>query len=178
MHYLPLVLLLTLLTSACSSIPVDHYAGGKPALDPADFFRGELTAHGVVMDRSGRVIRSFNADILASWKDGVGTLDEDFIFDDGEKQKRVWTLTPDGTGGYEGTAGDVVGTGALGWAGNALFMDYVLRIPWRDGTVDVRVDDRMYRVSERVLINESRMQKFGVTVGRIVLTIVRQPGST
>jgi hypothetical protein len=128
------------------------------------------------MDRGDRVLRYFNADIDASWTDGVGTLDEHFLFDDGEQQQRIWTLTPDAGGGYTGTAGDVVGDGRLTFAGNAVFLDYVLRIPYGEGTIDVRVDDRMYLVEENVLINESRLFKLGIDVGRILLTIVRHAG--
>ena len=53
--------------------------------------------------------------------------------------------------------------------------DYVLRIPYGDGTIDLSVDDRIYAVSKDVLINESRMSKFGFDVGRIILTIIRHP---
>jgi hypothetical protein len=44
-----------------------------------------------------------------------------------------------------------------------------------DGPVDVRIDDRMYRIGEHVLINESRLEKFGLGVGEILLTIIRHP---
>ncbi|MEE4662035.1 MAG: DUF3833 domain-containing protein [Halieaceae bacterium] len=159
--------------TACSNVTVEDYQQGKPLLTPETFFDGKLTAHGVVMNRAGKVTRHFNADIDAYWRDGVGTLDEDFVFDDGEQQKRVWTLTPDGNGGYIGRAGDVIGDGSLSYAGNAMFLDYVLRVPYGDGSIDLRVDDRMYLVAPNVLINESRLSKFGVNVGRLLLTIVR-----
>jgi hypothetical protein len=157
----------------CSPVQVSDYAEFEPKLDPQTFFDGPLTAHGVVKDRSGRVIRSFNADIEASWDGGVGTLVEDFVFDDGELQQRIWTLTPDSEGGFIGTAADVVGPGELRLAGNSIFLKYVLRIPYSDSTVDVAVDDRMYLVAPEVLINESVMSKFGVRVGSILLVIVR-----
>ena len=167
------VLCMALLTG-CSTTGVERYADGEPALVPEQFFDGELSAHGVVKDRSGSVIRRFNASILAYWEDGVGTLEEDFLFDDGEESRRVWTLTPGGDGGYRGTAGDVVGEGVIRVAGNSMFLDYVLRIPWRESTLDLRIDDRMYLVNENVLINESRMVKFGITVGSILLVIERR----
>ena len=161
------------LTSACSSITVDDYADNEPTLVAEEFFDGQLTAHGVVKDRSGKVIRSFNADIKAYWKDGIGTLEEDFVFDDGEVDRRVWTLTPAGPNRYIGTAGDVVGDGVVTIAGNSMFLDYVLRIPFGDGTLDLRIDDRMYLVHPDILINESRMLKFGFQVGEILLVIAR-----
>jgi hypothetical protein len=117
------------------------------------------------------VIRYFNADIKAYWQDGIGTLEEDFLFDDGEPDRRVWTLTPTGEGRYVGTAGDVVGEGKITVAGNSMFLDYVLQIPWDDGTLDLRIDDRMYLVNPTTLINESIMTKFGIRVGEILLVI-------
>lgn len=159
--------------SGCSDVRVNEYSDNTPVLNPQEFFDGKLSAHGVVKDRAGKVIRYFNADILATWADGIGTLEEDFVFDDGEVQRRVWTLTPDGSGGYIGTAGDVVGEGRITLSGNSMFLDYVLRIPFNDGTLDLRIDDRMYLVSPDILINESRMEKFGIRVGEILLVIKR-----
>lgn len=159
--------------SGCSSVSVGDYAGNRPVLQPERFFDGDLSAHGVIKDRGGRVIRRFTADIKAYWHDGVGTLEEDFVFDDGELDRRVWTLRPTGPGRYVGTAGDVVGEGEIEVAGNSMFLAYVLRIPYGDGTLDLRIDDRMYLVSENVLINESKMYKFGLRVGEILLVIRR-----
>ena len=165
---------LTLL-GGCSSVTVMDYAGRTPVFDVETFFDGPLAAHGVVKDRGGKVIRSFSATIDASWDEGVGTLDEDFIFDDGEKQKRIWTLRrqPDGT--YIGTAGDVSGEGILTQAGNSVFLDYVLQVPYRGSTIDVRVDDRMYLLTPDLLINESTLRKFGLAVGELLLVIQRVP---
>lgn len=159
------------LLSACASVSVEDYANNEPRLVAEQFFDGQLMAHGVVKDRGGKVIRYFNASIDASWRDGIGTLDERFVFDDGERQTRVWTLKPTGDGNYIATAGDVIGDGRMKVAGNSLFLDYVLRIPYDGDTLDLRIDDRMYLVSERVLLNESIMTKFGFEVGRIMLVI-------
>ena len=168
-----LLLTLTTLTS-CSSVTVQRYADNEPRFVAEEFFDGKLSAHGVVKDRSGEVIRYFSATIDAWWDDGIGTLDERFVFDDGERQTRVWKLRPNGDGSYIATAGDVVGEGRMQVAGNSLFLDYVLRIPYGDGTIDLRIDDRMYLVSERVLLNESIMTKWGFEVGQIMLVIEKQ----
>jgi hypothetical protein len=163
------------LAQGCASIKVTDYSGNEPQLDIEAFFDGQLTAHGVVKDRGGKVIRYFNAEIDAHWTDGIGTLDEHFVFDDGETQRRVWTLKPTGDGRYAGSAGDVVGEGRLEQAGNSVFLDYVLRIPYRGQDVDVKVDDRMYLVSPDILINESRLSKWGLHVGTLLLVIERRP---
>ena len=115
---------LATLLFGCSTASVDDHATQAPAFAPENFFSGSLSAHGVVKNFSGSVIRHFQANIIGCWENGVGTLDEDFVFDDGEEQTRIWTLTPDGDQTYIGTAGDVVGNGEARWAGNAMYLDY------------------------------------------------------
>src|SRR6056297_913722 len=168
-----LIVAATVALSACTNVSVSDYRGETPRFDPETFFSGELVAHGMLKDRGGRVTRRFIAEIDASWRDGVGTLDEQFVFSDGEESKRVWTLRPDGPGRYIGTAGDVVGESPVTVAGNAMFLDYTLRVPYGDGTIDVQIDDRMYLIDDSTLINESVMRKFGFRVGEIVLVIRR-----
>jgi len=168
-------LYLMLFIGACGSTSVTDYQDREPRFEPESFFDGALTAHGVVKDFSGTAIRHFNADIVGCWSDGVGTLDESFVFDDGEQQTRIWTLTPSGDQTYIGTAGDVIGDGTARWEGNAMFLDYTLRIALEDSSIDVHIDDRMYRISDNVVVNESKMRKWGFGVGEIVLTLIRHP---
>ena len=112
---------LILSLAACSSAGVTYYADQLPKLVLEDFFDGNLEAYGVVKDWRGRVIRKFEADIIAYWDRGVGTLEEDFIFDDGEIDRRVWTLNPLDQGRYSGIADDVVGEGDVAVEGNSAF---------------------------------------------------------
>lgn len=171
-----LLLVTCVLLASCSSVDVGNYAERQPVFLPETFFAGSLKAYGVVKNYQGYASRSFVADIDACWKDGVGTLDESFLFDNGEPQTRVWSLSKNGDGStYSATAGDVRGVGTAAVSGNAMFLDYVLTIALEDGSIDVSVDDRMYLVDDNVLINESVMRKFGVPVGEILLTIIRYP---
>lgn len=171
---LPAALFATIFLTGCASVKVNDYAGFTPSMVPETFFDGQLTAHGVVKNWTGKVTRYFNADINAFWKGSIGTIEEDFIFDDGEKQRRVWTLTRHGDGSYIGTAGDVVGEAKGNVAGNSMFLKYVLAVPYGDGTINLVIDDRMYLVNPDTLINESEMRKFGLNVGQIILVIRKQ----
>lgn len=160
--------------AGCAGPALEDYEGNEPALVPEDFFQGELSARGVVKDFSGEVIRTFDADIDASWDEqGVGTLDEVFRYSDGEEQTRVWTLEPR-DGGYHATAGDVVEPGHMRWSGNAIHMNYVLRVPYDGDTIDVRMDDWMFLITDDTLINQTTMSKWGVDVGEVVLVIQKK----
>jgi len=168
------LLLSTVLLVGCAGPALEDYKDREPVLTPQQFFTGELYARGVVKNFSGEVIRTFDADISASWdSNGVGTLDEEFRFDDGEVQTRVWTLTPD-NGALHADAGDVVEPGTMRWQGNAINMNYVLRVSYGDGTIDVRMDDWMYLITPDTLINQTTMSKWGIEVGEIVLVISRK----
>jgi hypothetical protein len=168
-----LVLTVGLLT-ACASQDIDHYAQRRPDFDPQQYFNGNLTAHGVLKNRRGEVTRYFNAAIKAYWRNGIGTLEERFVFDDGEIQYRTWILRPDAKGGYLATAGDVIGEGQAQVVGNAMNLQYTLRVNYRSDTLDLAVDDWMYRVDDNTVINESVLRKFGFKVGSIQLAIIRQ----
>lgn len=175
-RFILLLIAVIALLSGCSGPALTDYADRGPWLVPEQFFSGELTARGVVKDFSGEVIRTFDADIAASWDSaGVGTLDEVFRFDDGEVQNRVWTLTPsESHNSYHAEAGDVVEPGTMRWSGNAIHMNYLLRVAYGDGTLDVRMDDWMYLATPDTLINQTTMSKWGIDVGEIVLVIQKR----
>ena len=169
------VLLCLLLLTACSTSDVSLYAKNEPKFDLQRFFSGPLTAHGILKNRSGEVTRYFNATLEGRWKAGVGILVEKFVFDDGEIQHRTWIMTPNDQGEYSATANDVVGSGEIKMSGNALFMNYVLQVPYDGDVIEVNVDDRMYMVKDGVVINESIMKKFGVEVGYLSIVIEKVP---
>lgn len=163
--------------TGCAGPGLDDYSDMEPGLTPQEFFTGELSARGVVKNWSGEVIRTFDADISASWDDqGVGTLNEVFRFNDGEVQTRVWTLTPNDDGSLHADAGDVVEPGTMRWQGNAINMEYMLRVAYgdEDDTIDLSMDDWMYLITPDILINETTMTKWGLEVGEIVLVIQKQ----
>ena len=54
------ILTIVLMFIGCSSIDVTKYASYKPIMQPEVFFDGQLTAHGVVKDRAGKVTRSLS----------------------------------------------------------------------------------------------------------------------
>lgn len=170
------LLLLTLFTYlvACSSPDINDYANTAPSLKLEEFFNGKLTAHGVVLDRSGALTRRFSVDLVGTWQGNKGKLEEWFVYDDGEKQTRTWYLENQGNGNYKGTANDVVGT-AMGTAkGSALYWRYQLVIEYQGEPLEVTLDDWMFLINENRLINRTEIIKFGFKVGEVILTIEKE----
>jgi len=156
--------------SGCASQDIQQYATEKPVLDLAEYFNGKVIAHGVFQDRSGQVVRRFVVDMQGTWNGNQGVLDEHFTYSDGSKDRRIWRLTKHADGRYSGTADDVVGPASGQAVGNAFYWTYTLRLPVDGKTYDVRFDDWMYLVDERVMLNRATMSKFGVRLGEVTLS--------
>jgi hypothetical protein len=117
---------LSLLFGCGTTVTPNDYASEKPSLDLQNYFNGTIDAWGMFQDRSGKVVKRFTVVMRCNWQGDVGTLDEDFTYSDGKKQKRVWTLKKVGPNRYIGSASDVVGEAVGVVSGNALRWQYVL----------------------------------------------------
>lgn len=168
------VITLSLIMGGCSSMQIEDFDKTTPEFVPQAYFNGPMTAYGLVKDRSGKVTRRFKGKLVGSWdKNGVGTLDERFVYDDGETQHRVWTLRPTKDKKFIGTAGDIVGEGQMVANGNTVMLDYTMRVPYGDGTIDINVRDWLHLQEDGVILNHSKMKKFGFVVGELVITIIK-----
>lgn len=173
-HFLALVLI-SLMFIGCSKMKIEDFNGKTPEFIPQNYFNGSLTAYGLVEDRSGKIIRTFKGKLIGSWdENGIGTLDEKFVYDDGEELTRVWKLQPTGYKTFDATAGDIVGTAKMIANGNTVMIDYIMTIPYNDTTIDISVKDWLHLQENGVIINHSKMKKYGFTVGELVITIIKE----
>ena len=168
------VLGLSIAVAGCAAIDPGVYADQQPRLDLQRYFNGTLEGHGMFSNRSGQVERRFVVTIAASWKDGVGTLDERFVWSDGETERRVWTLRTDGPGRWIGTAEGVLGEARGVVSGNALHWTYRYRLRTADGgSYDLSFDDWMFLIDDRVMLNRAVMRYFGIRVGEVLISFRR-----
>jgi len=162
------------LTGCAGPTPAD-YAAETPVLDLKTYFDGDLVAHGIFTDRSGKVARRFVVQMTGSWNGNQGTLDERFTYSDGKTERRIWRLTDEGGGRWSGRADDVVGVAQGVAAGNALNWRYTLSLPVDGKVYEVQFDDWMYLMDERVMLNKAVMSKFGVRLGEVTLSFYKNP---
>jgi Protein of unknown function (DUF3833) len=161
---------IALTLGACASPSPADYAAEKPVLDLQRYFNGDITAHGIFTDRSGKVVRRFTVLMKCQWTGDDGVLDEAFTYSDGKTERRIWKLKKLPGGKYTGTAGDVVGVAQGQASGNAFQWAYTLKLPVDDKTYEVQFDDWMYLVDERVMLNKAVMSKFGIRLGEVTLS--------
>ena len=155
--------------TGCASPKVESYAEAEPKLDIRVYVDGKMKAYGTIEDITGEVVSRFTADITGSWDGNVGTLDEQFVFEDGKTEERIWTLTMQDDHNFTGTAHDVIGESVGKQYGNALQMRYTLRRDINGRTLDFSMDDWMYLIDEKHLINKTVMRKFGIPVAKLTI---------
>ena len=177
-HKIVLLIGLGLVMLSCSPAPVDLHHDRKPALSLEEFFEGNTVAYGIFENRYGNLERQFRVNIMGTVDGDTLILDEQFLYDDGERSSRVWTITnlgeqPDGSITYRGVAADVIGEANGKISGNALNWIYDVDLAVGDGTIKMRFDDWIYRQDDNIAINRAYISKFGINIGSVTLVFLK-----
>ena len=168
-----LIIALSLVTSCSNNMKPEDFKNTKPTLLIEEYFNGKVKAWGILQDRSGKVTRQFKADLIGSFNDNIITLDEDFYWTDGEKQKRTWKIKKIDNNNYIGTAPDVVGEATGVQYGSAFKFKYDLLVPFKNKNIKVSFDDWIFKQDEKVAINRAVLTKFGFKVGEVTVFFTR-----
>jgi len=148
---------------------VDDKAGFAPALDLARWFAGRTMASGLFEDRFGRLKRSFVVDVAGAPSANGITLEEDFRYDDGQVERRVWRIETLPGGRFTGTAADVAGLAEGAVEGRTARMSYTLMVPVNGRRIAMRFNDRMVLMPDDTLLASARVSKFGLTIGHVFI---------
>lgn len=171
------IILLAMSLFSCSKITPKNYENNNPKLDIRDYLNGKVKAWGILEDRSGKITRRFVVDMQGKWQGNSGILEEYFTFDDGEKSNRIWKIEFKDDHNFTAKADDVVGIAKGSQYGNAMQMKYVLdlEVDKEKGTrYEVSLDDWMYLVDKKILVNKSTIKKFGITFGKLTIFFEKQ----
>ena len=160
--------------TGCMAMTPDDFTNKTPKLVLEEYFEGKTRAWGLFEDRFGIVRRQFVVDINGAWDGTTLILDEDFLFDDGEKDFRQWRIKKLADGTYEGRADDVIGKAEGTASGNTLHWTYTLDLKRAGGSsIKVKLDDWMFLQPGGILLNRARMSKFGIELGQITISFQR-----
>lgn len=162
-----------LLMAGCST-DVGEYQQATPRFDLFEFFQGDLTAWGMIQDYSDKQTRRFEVQIQGQVDGDTLTLVEDFVFDDGETDQRVWVIKRVEDKRYQGQADDIVGVASGEEMGNVLQWKYDFELPRGDSTVTVTFDDWLYRQDDKRAFNVTKIRKLGFEVGRLTIFFEKQ----
>lgn len=159
--------------SGCVEMKPADFKNTTPKLVIEEFFIGKTQASGIFEDRFGTLRRQFAVDIVGTWDGKVLVLDENFHYADGERDRRVWSITKTGPDTYEGRAADVIGMAVGEAQGNALNWRYEMDLKIGDGSLRVHFNDWMFLQPSGMLLNRARVSKLGVEIGTVTLAFVK-----
>ncbi len=168
-----LLLISFILLGSCSDMKPEDFKNTKPVIKIEEYFQGSVKAWGLLQDRKGKVTRQFKANMFGKFEGNILTLEEDFYWTDGEKQKRIWKIEKIDEHNYIGSASDVVGI-AKGFSyGSSFKFEYDLMVPFKGKNIKVSFDDWIFKQDEEVAINRAILKKFGFKVGELTVFFKR-----
>lgn len=175
-----LLLAAPLILAACVGTP----SFDDPPLSDADFelqefFDGELVAYGQFQDVFGKVRRRFEVEITGTWDGETLRLVEDFVYEDGSTERRVWTLEQTGPESWRGTAPGVIGEAVGEEDGDRFNWRYTidLPIPTADGPTEilrVTFDDWIWLLTDDRAFNRAYMSRAGLPIGDVSITFEKR----
>jgi len=162
--------------TGCSSMKPEDFEGREPRFVLEEYFAGNTRAWGIFQDRFGTVRRQFTVDIEGTWDGRTLTLVEDFVYDDGQTERRTWVIEKIDEHTYEGRSEDgVIGTALMKSYGNAVNFAYDFDLKMQNRTLRVRFEDWMFLQDDGVMINRAAVSKFGIGLGSATIAFRRQP---
>ncbi len=145
----------------------------RPNFRIEEYFDGRLKAWGVFQDRFGRLRRQFEVDIYGSTSATDIRLEERFVYDDGEREERTWTIRTVGRNGYEGETEGVIGKASGEVDGNTFHWTYRFALTVGKRTISTKFDDWMFLQTNGILINRASVFKFGMLLGQATIVFDR-----
>lgn len=173
----------TLLVFCC--LAVTAACTGKPSLnDPLisdrilhieQFFDGKIVGQGQYQTVLGTVRRSFNVTMRGDWDGTRLRLVEDFAFEDGTTDQRIWTLVKTGPGRWRGTAPNVIGHAIGIEDGNRFNWRYTIDLPVPDAKGATKIqrvvfNDWMWLLADDRIFNRAYMKRLGFGFGDVSIS--------
>jgi hypothetical protein len=155
---------------------IEAHAERRPAFDLAEFFTGKSVAYGIFEDRFGNLRRQFRVEIEASQSGNILTLDERFLYADGEQDRRIWKIEKyqmDGEWHYRGRAEDITGEATGRIAGNAMSWQYDIVLQLSGVEMQVSFDDFIYQIDDDIALNRAYVSKWGIDIGAVTLVFLK-----
>jgi hypothetical protein len=164
------------LLAACTGKPsFDDPSLSDRKLNLEEFFDGELKAYGQFQDILGTVRRSFVVTLNGDWDGDRLRLVEDFVYEDGSTEQRIWTLVKTGDDTWTGTAPGVIGQAAGVEDGDRFNWKYEIDLPIPSATGEtetlrVTFDDWMWLLSDDRLLNLAYVKRYGLDIGVVTIS--------
>ena len=155
--------------TGCSNSSMENVVSKNLSFDLLEYFDGETTAWGLIVDRFGNLQRTFKVRLNGNIDNKQLLLKEYFTYNNGETEYREWIITKTETGNYEGKSKDTIGVAKGKQDGNTMRMVYDTTISIGDTDIRVSFDDRFVKADKRVVINRAEILKWGIKIADVTI---------
>ncbi|SMC46201.1 DUF3833 family protein [Rhizobium sp. RU36D] len=153
------------------SLSLTSQAGAKEFTFES-YFAGKTKAVGSFSAING-VKRKFSVDLTGTWDGRMLTLREDFVFDDGTRDRKTWRFVKTGPGRYSGTREDVIGETKVTIEGDTAKFTYLVYLDSAKQANKVRFYDTMVLRKDGTVLNTAWVTKFGLPVAKTTVEFSR-----
>ena len=155
--------------AGCSNSNMENVVSKNLSFELLEYFDGETTAWGLVVDRFGNFQKTFKVKLYGKRDNKQLLLKEYFTYNDGEKEYREWVITKTETGYYEGKSKDTIGVAKGRQVGNTMRMVYDTTISIGETNIRVSFDDRFVKADKKVVINRAEVFKWGIKLADVTI---------
>ena len=155
--------------TGCSNSSMENVVSKNLSFDLLEYFDGETTAWGLIVDRFGNLQRTFKVRLNGNIDNKQLLLKEYFTYNDGETEYREWIITKTETGTYEGKSKDTIGVAKGKQVGNTMRMVYDTTISIGETDIRVSFDDRFVKADKKVVINRADILKWGIKIADVTI---------
>ena len=155
--------------TGCSNSSMENVISKNLSFDLLEYFDGETTAWGLVVDRFGNLQRTFKVRLNGNIDNKQLLLKEYFTYNDGETEYREWIITKTETGTYEGKSKDTIGVAEGIQDRNTMRMVYDTTISIGETDIKVSFDDRFIKADKKVVINRAEILKWGIKIADVTI---------
>jgi hypothetical protein len=160
------------LLGGCAIRPEDPVGATRPiTLESA--FLGKTIGRGRFSVPITGVDRSLTAKLSGYRTPDGFQVAEDFVFDDGEKDRLIWRFKRTGPTTWTGKREDTVGEAQVVEANGAVRLDYTADVKSRGDVNRLEFSDLLFGTQEGGIINTAVVRKAGIPIGTIKIVFER-----
>ena len=170
------------LSTGCSTMDLDDFAGREPAMRPERFFAGRLQGWGLETGPLGGIGRRIEVRAEGRFDAATQTLhlEETYRFDDGHSDRLSWRIRRT-EAGYEALEARAVEPGEGRAAGAAFRLTYRRDVPQADGSsIVLGFDDWFIQIDPETVMVRATISKLALPIGSMTVLyrrMVHPPGS-
>lgn len=94
---------------------------------------------------------------------------ENFTYDDGDAEQRIWKLKKTGDVTWAGTAPGVIGVAFGVERGDTFNWKYRINLPVKTGTMRANFDDWMWLMEDGRVLNRAYVTRYGIRIGEAII---------